>query len=147
MTTNADPDMVVIFVTAYADMEKAVRAIKEGATDFIPKPWEWEKLLSTVASAVELRKSRHEVSQLKQQVAALESNHSYPEIIGESEAIQSLFEIVEKLKDTDANILILGENGTGKDLFANLLYRTSPREGKPFVNIDLGSIPELCYTG
>lgn len=69
--------MVVIFITAYADMEKAVRAIKEGATDFIPKPWEREKLLATVASAVELRKSSHEVSQLKQQVAALESNRAY----------------------------------------------------------------------
>ena len=69
--------MVVIFITANADMEKAVRAIKEGATDFIPKPWEREKLLATVASAVELRKSSHEVSQLKQQVAALESNRAY----------------------------------------------------------------------
>ena len=142
---KTDPDMVVIFITAYADMEKAVRAIKEGATDFIPKPWEREKLLATVASAVELRKSRHEVSQLKQQVAALESNHAYPEIIGESDAIQSLFETVEKLKDTDANILILGENGTGKDLFAKLLYRTSPRAEKPFVHIDLGTIPEQLF--
>ena len=142
---KADPDMVVIFITAYADMEKAVRAIKEGATDFIPKPWEREKLLATVASAVELRKSRHEVTQLRQQVAALESNCAYPEIIGESDVIRSLLETVEKLKDTDANILILGENGTGKDLFANLLYRTSPRAEKPFVQIDLGTIPEQLF--
>mgnify|MGYP002353361838 FL=1 len=99
---KADPDMVVIFITAYADMEKAVQAIKAGATDFIPKPWEREKLLATISSAVELRNSRKEVTNLKQKVAALESNRAYPEIIGESEAIQSLFETVEKLKNTDS---------------------------------------------
>lgn len=141
-----DADAVVIFITAYADTEKAVRAIKAGATDFIPKPWEKEKLLATVSSAVQLRQSRSEVSQLKQQLAALESNRPpLPEIIGESEAMQSLFETVDKLKDTDANILILGENGTGKDLIANLLYHSSPRAEKPFVHIDLGSIPETLF--
>jgi Response regulator containing CheY-like receiver, AAA-type ATPase, and DNA-binding domains len=136
---------VVVFITAYADTEKAVRAIKEGATDFIPKPWKKEKLLATVASAVKLRKSRKEVLHLKQQVAALESNRSLPEIIGESEAMQSLFETIDKLKNTNANILILGENGTGKDLVANLLYYCSPRSDKPFVHIDLGSIPEQLF--
>ena len=140
-----DPESVVVFVTAYADTEKAVRAIKAGATDFIPKPWEKEKLLATVAAAVALRQSRHEVQNLKKQVAALESNLSVPIIIGESEPMQSLFETVEKLKDTDANILILGENGTGKDLIANLLYCCSPRSKKPFVHIDLGSIPESLF--
>ena len=142
---DTDPDAVVVFITAYADTEKAVRAIKAGATDFIPKPWEKEKLLATVLSAVSLRKSRVEVSHLKQQVAALESNRSFPEIIGESAAMQSLFETVDKLKDTDANILILGENGTGKDLIANLLYCSSPRADKSFVHIDLGSIPETLF--
>ncbi len=140
-----DPDVVVIFITAYADTEKAVRAIKEGATDFIPKPWEKEKLLATVSSAIELRKSRSEVTHLKQKVAAFESNKSVPEIIGESEAMQSLFETIDKLKDTDANILILGENGTGKDLIANLLCCCSPRADKPFVHIDLGTIPGQLF--
>lgn len=140
-----DPNMVVIFITAYADMEMAVKAIKAGATDFIPKPWEKEKLLATIASAVELRKSRKEVVELKQQVAALESNRSIPEIIGDSDAMHSLFKTVEKLKDADANILILGENGTGKDMFANLIYHTSQRAGKPFVQIDLGSVPEQLF--
>lgn len=142
---ETDPDAVVVFITAYADTEKAVRAIKAGATDFIPKPWEKEKLLATVLSAVSLRKNKVEVSHLRQQVAALESNRSFPEIIGESAAMQSLFETVDKLKDTDANILILGENGTGKDLIANLLYCCSPRADKPFVHIDLGSIPETLF--
>ena len=140
-----DCDMVVIFITAYADMEKAVQAIKAGATDFIPKPWEKEKLLATITSAVELRVSRKEVAKLKQKVAALESARTIPEIIGESKQIQAVFETVDKLKDTDANILILGENGTGKDLFANLLCQTSPRACKPFVCIDLGAIPEQLF--
>ncbi len=142
---ETDPDAVVIFVTAYSDTEKAVQAIKAGAADFIPKPWAKDKLLATVASAVELRRSRTQVSQLKQQVAALESNRSFPEIIGESEVMQSLFETIDKLKNTDANILILGENGTGKDLVANLLYCCSPRTDKPFVHIDLGAIPETLF--
>src|SRR5699024_1456739 len=106
---KVSPDMVVVFITAYADMEKAVQAIKAGATDFIPKPWEKEKLLATIASAVELSISKKEVTNLKQKVAALESNRSIPEIIGESDEIQSLFATVDKLKNTDANILILGE--------------------------------------
>jgi DNA-binding NtrC family response regulator len=142
---ETDPDAVVIFVTAYSDTEKAVQAIKAGATDFIPKPWAKDKLLATVASAVKLRQSRNEVSQLKKQVAAFESNRSFPEIIGESDVMQSLFETIDKLKNTDANILILGENGTGKDLAANLLYCCSPRADKPFVHIDLGAIPGTLF--
>lgn len=142
---KADPDTVVIFITAYADTDKAVRAIKAGATDFISKPWEKEKLLATVSAALELRKSKNEISSLKQQVAALESNRILPEIIGESTAMQELFGTIEKLKDTDANIFILGENGTGKDLIAHLLYANSPRAGKSFVHIDLGSIPEQLF--
>lgn len=140
-----DPQAVVIFITAYADTEKTVRAIKAGATDFIPKPWEKEKLLATVSSAVQLRQSRNKVQELKKQVAAFESNRQLPEIIGESQAMLSLLETVDKLKDTDANILILGENGTGKDVIANLLYCCSPRADKPFVQIDLGSIPEPLF--
>lgn len=142
---EADPDAVVVFITAYSDTEKAVNAIKAGAVDFIPKPWEKEKLLATVASAVALRRSRDEVSHLKQQVAALESDRSCPKIIGESAAMQTLFETVEKLKGADANILILGENGTGKDLIARLLRHCSPRADKPFVHIDLGTIPEQLF--
>lgn len=141
-----NPDAVVIFITAYSDTEKAVQAIKAGAADFIPKPWEKEKLLATVASAIELHRSKRRVSELQQQLAALESNQPpLPEIIGESKPMLELLETVRKLKDTDANILILGENGTGKDLIANLLYHSSPRAGNPFVHIDLGSIPETLF--
>lgn len=141
-----NPDAVVIFITAYSDTGKAVQAIKAGAADFIPKPWEKEKLLATVASAIELHRSKRRVSELQQQLAALESNQPpLSEIIGESKPMLELLETVRKLKDTDANILILGENGTGKDLIANLLYHSSPRAGNPFVHIDLGSIPETLF--
>ena len=143
---KTDPDAVVLFITAYADTEKAVRAIKAGATDFIPKPWEKEKLLATLSAALKLRESRSEVRSLKRQVAALESSEDDGfEIIGESNAMQEIFTTIEKLRDTDANILILGENGTGKDLVARALYHHSPRNNQVFVGIDLGSIPEQLF--
>lgn len=143
---KVDPDAVVLFITAYADTEKAVRAIKAGATDFIPKPWEKEKLLATLSAALKLRESRTEVRTLKRQVAALETSGDIGfEIIGESNAMQEIFSTIEKLRDTDANILILGENGTGKDLVARALCHHSPRAGQVFVSIDLGSIPEQLF--
>ena len=142
-----DSQAVVIFMTAYADTDKAVRAIKAGATDFIPKPWEKEKLLATLSSGIKLRRSRCEVNLLKEQVEVLSGVGSSVEesIIGESAAMQEVFTTIEKLRDADANILILGENGTGKDVIARLLYRCSPRYGRPFVTIDLGSIPEQLF--
>lgn len=143
---KADPQAIVIFMTAYSDTDKAVRAIKAGATDFIPKPWEKEKLLATLSSGMKLRRSGKEVKALKEQIEVL-SGQTGPEsdIIGESPAMKEVFATIDKLSETDANILILGENGTGKDIFAHLLYRCSPRYGKPFVTIDLGSIPEQLF--
>ena len=143
-----DPQAVVIFMTAYSDTDKAVRAIKAGATDFIPKPWEKEKLLATLSSGMKLRRSRCEVNQLKEQVEALSdpAGEGFEgRIIGESEPMRQVFATVEKLREADANILLLGENGTGKDVIARLLYRHSPRYGHPFVTIDLGSIPEQLF--
>lgn len=143
---KADPDAVVLFITAYADTEKAVRAIKAGATDFIPKPWDKEKLLATLSAALKLRESRAEVKTLKEQVLALGTTENTGfDMIGESLAMQEVFSTIEKLRDTDANILILGENGTGKDLVARALYHHSPRVGQVFVGIDLGSIPEQLF--
>ena len=141
-----DPQAIVIFMTAYADTDKAVRAIKAGATDFIPKPWEKDKLLATLTSGMRLRQSQQEVSILKEQVEVLSGqNTSENDIIGESSDMQEVFTTINKLSNTDANILILGENGTGKDVIARLIYRCSPRYGKPFVTIDLGSIPEQLF--
>lgn len=141
-----DPQAIVIFMTAYTDTDKAVRAIKAGATDFIPKPWEKDKLLATLTSGMRLRQSQQEVSILKKQVEVLSGqNTSENDIIGESSVMQEVFTTINKLSNTDANILILGENGTGKDVIARLIYRCSPRYGKPFVTIDLGSIPEQLF--
>ena len=141
-----DPQAVVLFMTAYADTDKAVKAIKAGAVDFISKPWEKEKLLATLSSAVKLRQSRLEVNKLKEQVIALgNSQIEMPEMIGESPAMQEVFDTIQKLSDTDANILILGENGTGKDLVARSLRFFSPRREQPFIPIDLGSIPENLF--
>ncbi|MDR1172590.1 MAG: sigma-54 dependent transcriptional regulator [Bacteroidales bacterium] len=139
-----DPQAVVILMTAYADTGKAVQAVKAGATDFISKPWEKEKLLTTISSALQLRASRNEVSILKKQMTALYDEPA-GEIIGESEAMQHVFSMIAKLAGTDANILILGENGTGKDIVARAIYQHSPRAGEVFVSIDLGSIPESLF--
>ena len=140
-----DPQAVVVFMTAYADTDKAVRAIKAGATDFISKPWEKEKLLATLSSALKLSQSRKEVGRLQEQVLALKGNDDLPELIGNSPAMQKVKETIFKLSDTDANILILGENGTGKDLVARMLKHFSPRQEAAFVTIDLGSIPEQLF--
>lgn len=141
-----DPEAVVLFMTAYADTEKAVRAIKAGATDFIPKPWEKEKLLVTLSSAIKLRHSRREVKLLKDKVEALSGqDKDVPLMIGESKVMQEVFRTIRQLSETDANILILGENGTGKDLVARSLRFFSPRQQAPFITIDLGSVPESLF--
>jgi DNA-binding NtrC family response regulator len=144
---KTDPDIVVVFITAYADMDKAILAIKSGATDFVPKPWEKEKLLATVMSAIELHESRLEVKHLRQQISALAApvGDGKHEIIGESDSMLEIFETIEKLRDTEANILILGENGTGKDIIAREIHRKSPRNEKIFVSLDLGSVSESLF--
>lgn len=139
-----DPKAVVIFMTAYSDTDKAVRAIKAGATDFVSKPWETEKLLATLSSAVKLSHSRKEVGRLRERMDALRGDDQ-PELIGDSPAIRQIRDTILKLADTDANILITGENGTGKDLIARLLRHFSPRRDEVFVTIDLGSIPEQLF--
>ena len=140
-----DPQAVVVFMTAYADTGKAVQAIKAGATDFISKPWEKEKLLATLSAAVKLSRSRQEVGRLQNEVQALKGDDRIPELIGNSPAMQKVKETIYKLSDTDANLLILGENGTGKDLAARMLRFFSPRRGQVFIPIDLGSIPEQLF--
>lgn len=143
---NIDPEAVVLFMTAYADTEKAVRAIKAGAIDFVPKPWEKDKLLATLSSAIKLRQSRREVKQLQAKVEALSGqDEDLPLMIGESKPMQEVFRMIRQLSETDANILILGENGTGKDLVARSLRFFSPRQRASFVTIDLGSVPESLF--
>ena len=144
---KADSDAVVIFMTAYADTDKAVRAIKAGATDFITKPWDNDKMLVTLKSAMELRYSRLEVASLKERLATI--GHSGSDdglaLIGESPAMLKIKSEIERFAMSDANILILGENGTGKDVVAHLLHNVSQRRDNPFVAIDLGCVPEQLF--
>ena len=140
-----DPQAIVILMTAYSDTEKAVQAIKAGATDFISKPCEKEKLLATLSSALRLKESQHEVKNLKMQIQSLSSAKTDENIIGESENMLEIFSMIKKLSDTDTNILILGENGTGKDLIAKAIHHNSPRSNNIFTSIDLGAIPDNLF--
>ena len=142
-----DPDAVVCFITAYGDAEKAVKAIKAGATDFILKPWQNEKLLATISSSVKLKRSRKEAKGLrsKQQEISAVYDQPFHEFIGNSLEMQKVFSTVTKVADTDANILILGENGTGKELVARALHRNSSRKDEVFISVDLGSIAETLF--
>ena len=142
---SVDPKAVVVFMTAYADTEKAVRAIKAGATDFISKPWEKEKLLATLSSALKLSQSQKEIYRLQEQVSALKEGNELTELIGESPAMLQVKETIRRLADTNANILILGENGTGKDVVAHMVKHFSPRRHEALITIDLGSIPEQLF--
>jgi DNA-binding NtrC family response regulator len=140
---KTDPNTVVIMMTAYADTAKAVQSIKSGATDFISKPWENNKLVATINTALRLKYSQNEVDDLKKQLFVL--NEPSGEVIGESEQMQEIYRVIEKMSNTEANILILGENGTGKDLIARTIHNNSPRKDKAFVTIDLGSISESLF--
>lgn len=142
-----DPSLAVVLITAYGDVEKAVKAVKLGATDFVLKPWQNEKLLATVNSALNLTESRREVETLKtrQKQLSADIDQHYQDIIGKSAPMNKVFETIEKVAKTDANILITGENGTGKELVARALHRRSNRSEEVFISVDLGAIPENLF--
>ena len=142
-----DPSVVVVFMTAYGDAEKAVKSIKSGATDFIIKPWQNEKLLATVSASVKLKRSRDEADSLRirQKELCAAIDQPFQDFIGQSPEMREVFKTIKKVAATDANILILGENGTGKELVARALYRDSPRKDEVFVSVDLGSITETLF--
>ncbi|MCB0656909.1 MAG: sigma-54-dependent Fis family transcriptional regulator [Saprospiraceae bacterium] len=138
------PQTQVIVITAHGDIEIAVRALKVGAVDFLEKPWRNEKLLSAVQSALNLSLSKREIKQLQQTRLALNEQllQQSGDILGESPAMQDVFRTIEKVAATEANVLILGENGTGKEMVARAIHRASSRHKEVFINVDLGSIPE-----
>ena len=142
-----DKDAVVVFITAYGDAEKAVKAMKAGATDFVLKPWQNEKLLATVSSAIKLRNSRRETDSLrsKQKELSAVMDQPFADFIGNSPEMQKVFSTIQKVAATDANVLILGENGTGKELVARALHRNSNRKDEVFISVDLGSITESLF--
>ena len=145
---HKDAQAVVILMTAYSDADKAVRALKNGATDFITKPWDNSKLLATLFAGIELSHERHKNRLLEQRMEVAASPFgatAAPAIIGESPVMRRVLQTVAQVAPTDANVLILGENGTGKDVIARQLCAQSGRNGKPFVSIDLGSVPEPLF--
>ncbi len=144
---NQDPGAAVIMITAYGDVNLAVKAMKIGALDFIQKPWNSEKLIATLKTAFQLQQSKKKLRELENKNLALKEDISrfYPQFIGESEAVEKVFRIVEKVARTDANVLIQGENGTGKDLIAREIHRQSTREDHPFVGVDLASLSPTLF--
>ncbi|RRQ50385.1 sigma-54-dependent Fis family transcriptional regulator [Maribacter algicola] len=141
------PHISVIMMTAYGAINLAVEALKEGASDFILKPWNNERLLTTVKSAYELRKTKKEVLQLKEKESNLKQviNQNSNYIIGNSKALNRMLSLVQKVAKTDVNVLVTGENGTGKELIARELHKLSARQNEVFISVDMGSISENLF--
>lgn len=141
-----DPAAAVVLVTAHGDIELAVRAMKEGAADFVVKPWENERLIATLTAAANLRRARVEAAELKvrQRGLAAASVGESP-LVGSSAPMRKVFDLIRKAAPTDANVLILGENGTGKELAAREIHRLSLRADEAFVRVDLGTLAPALF--
>jgi DNA-binding NtrC family response regulator len=141
------PEMVVILMTAYGEVQLAVDSIKNGAFDFILKPWSNEKFLATIHAGLELSRSNHKISILESTNEVLRKNidQQFGPIIGKSAAMQNLMDIIDKVSITDANLLILGENGTGKQHLAREIHKRSEYKDGPFIHVDLGSLSETLF--
>lgn len=144
---KVDAELPVVLFTAYADIELAVKALKEGASDFVVKPWDNTKLLATLNAALSLRLTRKEVKKLKEKQNVLNHELNKEDDIcwGESHLMQDLLNIITKVAKTDANILITGENGTGKELIARKIHHLSRRADETLVTVDLGAITETLF--
>ena len=142
-----DPAAAVVMVTAYGDVALAVEAMKRGAADFVTKPWANEKLLATVLAAARLRRTREEAGRLRTQRDALGAalDGRFPDLLGESEPMRRVCATIAKVAATDANVLVLGENGTGKELVARAIHRLSARAAEVFVSVDVGALPESLF--
>jgi two-component system, NtrC family, response regulator HydG len=144
---EVDPSIVVILITGYGDIELAVQGIKEGATNFLLKPWENKKLLATIKTSLQLRQSKVELQDLRarQKVLIADQNQPFVTIIGNSPAMNKVMASTQKVAVTDANVLVLGENGTGKELIAREIHRASKRKDEVFISVDLGAISESLF--
>ena len=142
-----DPRLVVVMITAHGSVDTVVEAMKRGAMDFVAKPWQNEKVVATLTTAVALHQSRIEADSLRQTNRALVEATSSPasNIIAQSDAMNAVFALVTRAAPTDANVLVLGENGTGKELIARELHRKSERSDKVFLSVDVGSIAESLF--
>ncbi|NJL14252.1 MAG: sigma-54-dependent Fis family transcriptional regulator [Microscillaceae bacterium] len=142
-----EPQAVVVMITAFGDVETAVETLKQGATDFVLKPWQNEKLIATLSAAHKLKNSYHEVHTLKESKKKLAEDLNLPfsDMLGDSAGMRNVKSIIDKVAKTDANVLILGENGTGKELVARAIHRQSLRAERDFIGVDMGAIPETLF--
>ena len=142
-----DPAVSVVFITAYSGIELAVIAIKQGATDFIEKPWDDDKLLAAVLKAFETHRSKLEINSLREKQKHLNEkiDTQYDFLIGSSPAMEKIYKTIEKVAATDASVLILGENGTGKEIIAREIHRRSKRSNEVFIGVDLGSLADTLF--
>jgi DNA-binding NtrC family response regulator len=142
-----DSSTAVILITGYGDIELAVQGIKEGATNFLLKPWDNKKLLATINTTLQLRQSKVELANLrkKQKVLMADQHQAHGHIIGKSPAMEKVLNAANKVAQTDANVLILGENGTGKELIARAIHLASKRKDDVFISVDLGAITESLF--
>jgi DNA-binding NtrC family response regulator len=144
---ESNPEIPVVMITAYGDIDTAVKALKAGASDFVLKPWDNDKLLATIKLAIQLNLSREEVRHLKERESELKREivrDSKP-IIGSSSKWNSVLSMVRKVAGTDANVMITGENGTGKELIAQEIHRMSKRSSEIMVSVDMGALSETLF--
>jgi DNA-binding NtrC family response regulator len=144
---KSDPLAAVVMITAYSDVNLAVRAIKEGATDFVVKPWDNNKLITSLQAAFKLRQSKIENKKLRDRQKQINKgiiNQSDP-LIGKSQTIENVLQVIKKVARTDANVLVIGENGTGKELIVKEIHNNSCRADEAFISIDIGTITETLF--
>lgn len=140
-----NPEQVVVLMTAYGDIQMAVEAVKKGATNFVLKPWNNEKLLATLQTSLILKQNKEELQFSKSTLSVEPKTTKFEGIIGSSPSMLKVFSLIEKVAKTDANILILGENGTGKELIAKAVHSQSNRKNEVFVSVDLGALTENLF--
>ena len=144
---QVSPQTQVVMQTAYSDIELAVKSIKEGAVDFLPKPWDKEKLVATVINAFQQARARKENRELKSKHKALQQhlNQNHQAFIASSPSMEPVLHAIQQVASTDANVLLLGENGTGKEVVARAIHNHSNRADEPFICVDLGSVPATLF--
>lgn len=141
---KVDPDACIVMITAHGGLNVAVEAMKRGATDFVTKPWSNDRLLATVRTAAALRRSRASAPTVPARTAS-QATGGEEAFLGQSPGMARVFSLIEKAGPTDANVLILGENGTGKELVARALHRRSLRAGREMISVDLGAVAENLF--
>jgi DNA-binding NtrC family response regulator len=144
---KSDPLAAVVMITAYSDVNLAVRAIKEGATDFVVKPWDNDKLIVTMQTAFKLRQSKVENKKLRERQKQINKGIIKKDgpLIGKSQSMEKVLKVLNKVARTDANVLVLGENGTGKELIVKEIHNNSRRVEEVFISIDIGTITETLF--